>query len=361
MEKLKIYKGIVIRGVILLSCLIMCIYPSYNKEKQAIKETERIAAENKEKEEKKEIEDMIASAMSDITYDEIEDEIENQREKLRLLQEDMERMLSSVEELKLEMAIELLRGLDEEEESLNRELFVAYAKAYEGKIPYMWGGKPSCKGYNGNNFGKTVTVWRAVKEQELKDISDFKYEDYLEFIVYMQNHNYGYGNLSSYLATYYALGDSDNNTFFQYLEAVGFNTAALEPIVEEFIKVSNAEVNTEEPVYKPVEMVKGLDCSGFVEWVYWSCFGINIEELSTEKICNMFTQIPKKNLQIGDLGLIFVGGSDEERTNHVGIYAGKDKRGKDLWIHCNGIVDNVSIDNFDKFTVYYSLIGTGEK
>lgn len=86
----------------------------------------------------------------------------------------------------------------------------------------------------------------------------------------------------------------------------------------------------------------GLDCSGFVQWTYWTA-GFPEElftlMLSTSLILDNFEEIPYEDLQIGDLGLLAEKG--EVETNHVGIYAGDG-----MWIHCNSANDTVSMDNF---------------
>lgn len=47
-------------------------------------------------------------------------------------------------------------------------------------------------------------------------------------------------------------------------------------------------------------------------------------------------------------------------TNHVGIYAGKDKHGNRVWIHCNSSNNTVSVNHFSGFTVYRRIITGNE-
>lgn len=136
----------------------------------------------------------------------------------------------------------------------------------------------------------------------------------------------------------------------------------------------------------------GLDCSGFVQWAYWTATGKYIEDISSTYSISL-TQEPISYTQLipGDLGMIYpdgtyytdaagnkfysyeaavvsnaVKGLGENaevttHTNHVGIYAGKDIYGNDIWIHCQGgMVNTVVKDNYEKFSVYYR-VNTGDE
>jgi len=90
---------------------------------------------------------------------------------------------------------------------------------------------------------------------------------------------------------------------------------------------------------------KGLDCSGFIEWVFrtagypqdtWSKFH------STGDVLNNFETIPYSQLQIGDVGLL----NNGEDVNHIGIYIGNG-----YFIHCSSSSDTVVINNLP-FTVF---------
>lgn len=93
----------------------------------------------------------------------------------------------------------------------------------------------------------------------------------------------------------------------------------------------------------------GLDCSGFVEWAFLTA-GYPEEVYkrlhSTSAILKAgFKEIPKSDLQPGDIGLLNSG----ESTNHTGIYLGNGK-----WIHCSSSAGTVTISDF-KFRRYYSV------
>lgn len=132
----------------------------------------------------------------------------------------------------------------------------------------------------------------------------------------------------------------------------------------------------------------GLDCSGFVQWTYWTVTGQYEESLgSTLMLTHTYKEIAHDELLPGDLGTITsdgsyyldefgnksyqedkakelsksLGGSGEVKTisNHVGIYVGKDKQGRDVWCHCKGEPENTVVvtntDEFDKFGHYWSI------
>lgn len=121
----------------------------------------------------------------------------------------------------------------------------------------------------------------------------------------------------------------------------------------------------------------GLDCSGYVEYIFK---GLNINYSgcleSTCTITESTDEIRYEELQIGDLGLLRPYGSyylnDDGQTNytgdfngdgiiddtaklianHVGIYIGKDENGNDLWAHCSGRAGTVVINNFSSFKYF---------
>ena len=95
--------------------------------------------------------------------------------------------------------------------------------------------------------------------------------------------------------------------------------------------------------------VNGLDCSGFVQWVYRSALGRSVPG-STAGFGG-YAQIRKADLEIGDLGFYNTPGSSE---NHIGIYVGKDEYGNDTWVHCAGSTG--STYGSGNFTHFISLL-----
>lgn len=94
---------------------------------------------------------------------------------------------------------------------------------------------------------------------------------------------------------------------------------------------------------------KGLDCSGYVQWVFrtagyyeydWKTIG------STSAMKNL-DDIKKSELQVGDLGLLKKSGDDGTGANHVGIYIGNG-----YFIHCNSTHKTVTIGRCDNFKVF---------
>lgn len=92
----------------------------------------------------------------------------------------------------------------------------------------------------------------------------------------------------------------------------------------------------------------GLDCSGFIEWVWWTAgqerFGSGTtaqywasEELTADAL------IP------GDLVFQYAPNPD---TNHVGIYYGTSTAGERLYIHCSAAAGGVAINSYDGFQIF---------
>lgn len=106
----------------------------------------------------------------------------------------------------------------------------------------------------------------------------------------------------------------------------------------------------------------GLDCSHFVDWVYWTAIGNNLGNGNTETLWGISQSISQGQLKPGDLGFRYVPagyggpGGTPGHTNHVGIYAGKDGAGNEIWVHENGTADNVSVGIYHGFTYYRRIL-----
>lgn len=103
---------------------------------------------------------------------------------------------------------------------------------------------------------------------------------------------------------------------------------------------------------------KGLDCSGFVQWVFRTCGIPGWEDMiSTSTILSSeaFIPVTSDQLKPGDLGLFY---SDSRgHTNHVGIYLGEGN-----WIHCSSSRNTVAVTSGDRFVIYRHYRGlNGDK
>ena len=113
---------------------------------------------------------------------------------------------------------------------------------------------------------------------------------------------------------------------------------------------ANAFNTTISPDYKGRNK-KGLDCSGFVQWVIWRVTDVRVGG-STSTITSGMQRISASELKPGDLGLMAVPGSS---SNHVGFFVGYDKNGHALWCHENSSAGNVSVNDTTCFRYYYRI------
>ena len=89
-----------------------------------------------------------------------------------------------------------------------------------------------------------------------------------------------------------------------------------------------------------------LDCSGYVDWVYYQCFGqvvsggaipSGVAVSGTAQQWYACQEITAEELQVGDLGFLRDPAKLRKgQVNHVGIYIGSDDAGNRYWIHCGG-------------------------
>lgn len=81
----------------------------------------------------------------------------------------------------------------------------------------------------------------------------------------------------------------------------------------------------------------GLDCSGYVDWVFMQLTGKTAGGGGgTAAQFQRTIPISGRELEIGDLGFYYPpNGIPPDKFNHVGIYAGK-HNGSDIFIHCGG-------------------------
>ena len=161
---------------------------------------------------------------------------------------------------------ELLSSIGDVSEA--RTEIVSFALDQVGRIPYYWGGKARCAGFDGNGFGEPV-----------------------------------------------------------------------------------------KPDYKGRNK-RGLDCSGFVSWVYWSVMSPSAASCPAGQSTASFTgslgltRINADALKPGDIGLEAMPGAG---SNHIGIFAGYDESGRMKWVHCAGS-SGTTCSTTNCFRVYYRLI-----
>lgn len=95
-------------------------------------------------------------------------------------------------------------------------------------------------------------------------------------------------------------------------------------------------------------MLKGLDCSGWLSWVYWSVTGNRLPYQSTSGMANIGTRISREELKPGDI--LLRTGSE----GHVVMFLGWTQDGKIRCVHeTAGSVDNVTVSIRDANWPYY--------
>lgn len=123
-------------------------------------------------------------------------------------------------------------------------------------------------------------------------------------------------------------------------------------------KATKAGYDTSWWLFDENSVQQGLDCSGYVQWVYMTTgFSREIynQLISTTEILNSsLPEIEKTELQIGDIGV-----KKGLITNHTGIYYGNID-GKDMWIHCSSSANTVTVSEFE-FQKFYSPISLMEE
>lgn len=100
----------------------------------------------------------------------------------------------------------------------------------------------------------------------------------------------------------------------------------------------------------------GLDCSGYVTWVF---INIGIDSSTIEKTIGhgttnqwyLSTSIVENQVKEGDLAFLAV--PNTRKVNHVGIVVGKDEKDNILVAHCNSKYNNVTINTADEVGFMY--------
>lgn len=97
---------------------------------------------------------------------------------------------------------------------------------------------------------------------------------------------------------------------------------------------------------------KGLDCSGFAQWAYWTGADNPLDfASSTQELITKGRKIKRSELEPGDL-VIQPGGE-----SHVVLFLTWTKEGKMLAIHENATAGNVSVDEvYANYPYYWSIL-----
>ncbi len=102
-----------------------------------------------------------------------------------------------------------------------------------------------------------------------------------------------------------------------------------------------------DPDYKG-RILRGLDCSGWVQWVYWSAIGNRLEDAtSTSVLIGLGERINRADLKPGDI-IVRVG-----TDSHVLMFLQWSEDGKMVVIHENSASNNVSVDELNVNYPYY--------
>ena len=102
--------------------------------------------------------------------------------------------------------------------------------------------------------------------------------------------------------------------------------------------------------YKPF----GLDCSGYVDWVYkTSGIGNILSGGGTSYQWGQSYPISRDDLQIGDL--VFLQMPNSSGINHVGIYIGTDKDNNNLYAHCQWGT-GVTVNGYEGFKYFRRVV-----
>ena len=94
-------------------------------------------------------------------------------------------------------------------------------------------------------------------------------------------------------------------------------------------------------------ILSGLDCSGWVNWVYWTALGNRMGAASTYEIVRTGRAINSAELQPGDL-LVQLGGN-----SHVVMFLGWNADGTILGVHESGSASNVTVGKVHTVWPYY--------
>lgn len=107
------------------------------------------------------------------------------------------------------------------------------------------------------------------------------------------------------------------------------------------------------PDYKG-RIFRGLDCSGWINWVYWTALGSSLSEESTSGLVGIGRSVTRRNLKPGD---IIVRTGNEETVGHVVMFLKWNTDGTMCCIHeTGGKINNVTVSDLDADWNFRSLV-----
>ena len=89
--------------------------------------------------------------------------------------------------------------------------------------------------------------------------------------------------------------------------------------------------------YQIIYIFRGLDCSGWLAWVYWNTTGKQLSESSTAGQIHLGRGIKRSELKTGD---IIIRAGNDETMGHVLMFLRWSENGEALCIHETGGVTN---------------------
>lgn len=115
---------------------------------------------------------------------------------------------------------------------------------------------------------------------------------------------------------------------YYYYEGQSDGYGALGHAISKEFNENHFNENTKGSVDHKGRNKYGLDCSGFVDFVYWNVLDNNLGNGNTGTLKSLSTEITHGELQPGDLG--FLNNDSSGPRQHVGIYIGNDE-----WVELN--------------------------
>ncbi len=107
------------------------------------------------------------------------------------------------------------------------------------------------------------------------------------------------------------------------------------------------------PDYKG-RIFRGLDCSGWLSWIYWNAFGTPLSETSTAGLIHLGRSVKRSDLKPGD---IIIRSGTDETLGHVLMFFTWDDSGRALCIHeTGGVTNNVTLTLHDANWTLRNLI-----